>query len=276
MATTTIDVEPVTPAVGALIGGVDLREPLAPDAVQAIRQALLDHGVVFFRGQDLTREQMRAFVVNFGTPIPEPLGGDRTMDPIGEGNMQATKRGTAVWHSDTTYVEHPPGLTALRAISVPPTGGDTCWGSMHAAYDALSAPLRELLDGLTAVHSVEPVIARMGLAAMVRAERSPDNAFEFTHPVVRVHPDTGRTALFVNEGWTTRIVELSLAESAAILALLFEHVKSPDFTMRWHWTDNALALWDNRSVQHYAVPDYDAARVMQRVVLAGERPVGPR
>jgi alpha-ketoglutarate-dependent taurine dioxygenase len=278
MATTTaLDVQPVTPAVGAVIGGVDLREPLESETAQAIRQALLEHGVVFFRDQDVTREDMRAFVLNFGTPIPEPFGGDKANDPIGEADFQTTKRGTAVWHSDTTFVEAPPGLTALRAISVPPAGGDTCWGSMYAAYDALSAPLRDLLDGLTAMHSVYPVIARMGLSGQKHADRSAsDHSFEFAHPVVRIHPDTGRKALFVNEGWTTLIVELNEAESTALLALLFEHVKSPDFTMRWHWTDNAVALWDNRCVQHYAVPDYDSSRVMQRVVLAGERPVGPR
>jgi taurine dioxygenase len=136
-----------------------------------------------------------------------------------------------------------------------------------------------MLDELTAVHSIVPVLQRMeGLtSASTRGEANQrTHGVEHAHPVVRVHPETGRKALFVNEGWTTRIVELSKAESAHVLALLFEHVKSPDFCMRWNWAPNDLALWDNRSVQHYAVPDYDGERVMQRVVLAGDRPYGPR
>jgi len=278
MATTTaLEVRPVTPVVGAVIGGVDLRVPLEGDTVRAIRQALLDHGVVFFHDQDLTREQMRAFVENFGTPIPEPFGGDDQADPIGEADLQPTKRATSVWHSDTTYVAEPPSLTALRAIDVPLVGGDTCWGSMYAAYDALSAPMRAMLDGLTAVHSVYPVIQRMGPMGQDYANHAaPSHGFEYVHPVIRVHPETGRKALFVSESWTTRIVELHPAESADVLALLFEHVKTPEFSMRFRWAPNDVAVWDNRAVQHYAVPDYDTRRMMQRVVLAGDRPVGPR
>lgn len=278
MATTTaIDVQPVTSAVGAVIGGGDLRQPLERDVVQAIRQALLDHGVIFFRDQDLTRDQMRAFVASFGTPIPEPFSAGDRPDPIGESDSQAVKHATAVWHSDTTFVTEPPGLTALRAITPAPVGGDTCWGSMYAAYDTLSTPLRQMLDGLTAVHSAYPVAQRMGEKGKHLLEHSASvHGFENVHPVIRIHPETGRRALFVNEAWTTRIVELHPAESAQLLALLFEHVKSPDFTMRWHWKPNDLALWDNRAVQHYAVPDYTTPRVMQRVVLAGDRPSGPR
>jgi taurine dioxygenase len=278
MATKTVlDVQPVTPVVGAVIGGVDLRAPLDADTARAIRQALLDHGVLFFHEQELTREEMRAFVGNFGTPIPEPFGGDPEADPIGEADLQPTKRATSVWHSDTSYVAEPPSLTALRAIELPLVGGDTCWGSMYAAYDALSAPMREMLDGLTAIHSVFPVIERMGLTGQRYADDSAsDHGYEYAHPVIRVHPETGRRALYVSESWTTRLVELTPAESAHVLALLFEHVKSPDFTMRFRWAPNDIALWDNRAVQHYAVPDYDTPRLMQRVVLAGDRPRGPR
>ncbi|ABW14071.1 Taurine dioxygenase [Parafrankia sp. EAN1pec] len=276
MPTTTLDVQPVTPVVGATTSGVDLREPLDLDTVQAIRQALLDHGVIFFHDQELTRDQMRALVAHFGTPIPEPFSAGNEPDPLTEGDFQTAKRATSVWHTDTTYVTEPPSLTALRAISLPPVGGDTCWSNMYAAYNTLSAPLRGMLDGLTAVHSVYPVIQRMGTAGKAHADHSaPAHGFENVHPVIRVHPETERKALFVNEAWTTRIVELQPAESAHLLALLFEHVKSPDFTMRYRWAPNDLAIWDNRAVQHYAVPDYDTPRVMQRVVLAGDRPYGP-
>jgi len=268
---------PITTAVGAIIEGLDLREPLLSEDMSFIRGALLDHGVVFFHHQNLSDAQMHAFVSHFGTPIPEPfLQAEKQPEPVGQANFGRTKRSTSVWHSDTTFVTEPPGMTALRAVRLPEYGGDTCWASMYAAYDALSVPMRRMLDALTAVHSMIPVLQRMGLSSDRAATNERTHGVEHVHPVVRVHPETGRKALFVNEGWTTRIVELEPAESAHVLALLFEHVKSPDFMMRWHWVANDLALWDNRSVQHYAVPDYEGERIMQRVVLAGDRPRGPQ
>lgn len=269
----------ITSTIGAVIEGVDLREPLSADVSRYIHQSLLDHGVVFFHDQHLSNQQMSAFVSHFGTPIPEPFLADtmQPREPVGESNLSGTKRATSIWHSDTTFVPEPPSLTALRAVKLPDVGGDTCWSSMYAAYDNLSAPMQQMLDGLTAFHSMVPVLQRMGPAAAARAKSNEQTyGLELAHPVVRVHPQTGRKALFVNEGWTTRIVELTKAESAHLLSLLFEHVKSPDFMMRWCWTPNDLALWDNRSVQHYAVPDYEGERVMQRVVLAGDQPRGPR
>lgn len=277
MTTTALEMQLVTPVVGAVVSGVDLRQPLEPASVRAIRQALLDHGVIIFHDQDLSREQMRAFATNFGTPISEPYSSGDEPETVSDADFQPAKRGTAVWHSDTTFVAEPPSLTALRATNLPPVGGDTCWGNMYAAYDALSAPLRGMLDGLTAVHSVYPAIQRIGQAGKQKAVgSSPIHDLEYIHPVIRLHPETGRKALFVNEGQTTRIVELTKAESDHVLALLFEHVKSPDFTMRWRWKPNDVAFWDNRAVQHYAVPDYDTPRRMQRVILAGDRPYGPR
>jgi alpha-ketoglutarate-dependent taurine dioxygenase len=267
----------ITTSVGAVIEGVDLREALAPGTVQALREALLEHGVIFFKNQNLSDQQMKAFVSQLGTPIPEPFGQtEQPRDPVGQSDFGQTKRSTSVWHSDTTFVTEPPGMTALRAVRPPEFGGDTCWSSMYAAYEALSEPMRRLLDGLTAVHSMVPVLQRMGSYATDRIQvNERTHGVEHVHPVVRVHPETGRKALFVNEGWTTRIVELEPAESAHILAMLFEHVKSPDFMMRWHWVADDLALWDNCSVQHYAVPDYSGERIMQRVVLSGDRPRGP-
>ncbi len=265
-------------AIGALTGGVDITRPLPPRIIQTLRQALLGHGVIFFQDQDLSDDQMTAFVSQFGTPIPEPFS-DSTMDataPVFQTDLGPTRFATAVWHSDTTFVPEPPMMTALRAVTLPPVGGDTCWACMHAAYDALSEPLRRMLDGLSAVHSMYPTAQRLGVHLGDRAAGAQAQGGEHIHPVVRVHPETGRKALFVNESATTRIVELGAAESAQILALLFQHVKSPDFAMRWRWTPNDVALWDNRAVQHYAVPDYQAERVMQRVVLAGDRPAGPR
>jgi taurine dioxygenase len=269
----------ITSAVGAVLEGLDLRRPLAADEVRFVRRNLLEHGVVFFRGQDLDAAQMSAFVSHFGAPIPEPFAGPgmESKEPVGQSDLGPTRRATSVWHADTTFVEAPPGLTALRAVKLPPVGGDTCWASMTAAYDALSEPFRRMLDGLTALHSQVPTLIRMGLGDGARGALNAQlHGADRAHPVVAVHPETGRRAIYVSEAWTTRIVELEPAESAHVLALLFEHVKSPDFSLRWRWAPNDLALWDNRAVQHYAVPDYAGERVMQRVVLAGERPLSPR
>jgi taurine dioxygenase len=271
----TLDVEPVTSAVGAIIAGVDLRKPLEPDALQAIRRAVLEHGVVFFRGQDLSREEMLVFMASFGTPCVDPFSVVDRPVPAQETIIDVPtlgyRKATAVWHYDSSLAAEPASLIALRAIELPPVGGDTCWASMYAAYDALSEPLRDLLDPLTAVHSAFKVLPLMEGADYGYLQEKMRNV----HPVVRVHPETGRKALFVDELWTERIVELEPAESASLLAFLFDHMASPLFTVRWRWRPNDLALWDNRAFQHYAVNDYRATRVMQKSLLAGDRPHGP-
>jgi len=257
----------VTSNVGAIIHGINLRTPITPEIGDFLQQMVQDHGVIFLRDQDLTSDHMKALAVTFGTPAPEPEHPGVT-EPVSLGDMHKTKRVTCVWHSDSTFVAVPPIATALRAVQLPPVGGDTCWANMHAAYDALSEPLRSMLDGLTALHSKVGALERLPEFYAQDAERI--RKIEAIHPVVLVHPQTGRKALFVNQAWTRHIVELEPAESAHVLALLFEHVKSQDFSMRWRWSPNDVALWDNRTVQHYAVPDYDSARVMQRVVILGE------
>ncbi len=271
---TVLDVQPVTPAVGAIIGGLDLRAPLDDHLVRAIRAAVLEHGVVFFRDQDLTREQTLAFMERFGTPCTDPFSVDQSvsgLDTVIDMVTLGYSPATAVWHIDSSLAPEPASLIALRALEVPPSGGDTCWASMYAAYDALSEPLRDLLDGLTAEHAGSKTLALMGGDSYGFLQEDMRNI----HPAVRVHPETGRKALFVDELWTERIVELEADESASLLAFLFEHVKKPNFTVRWHWRPNDLALWDNRAFQHYAVNDYTANRVMQKSLLAGDRPYGP-
>jgi taurine dioxygenase len=161
----------------------------------------------------------------------------------------------------------------LRAVTVPEFGGDTCWSSMYAAWDALSGPMQRMLEGLTAVHSVQATVDRMNSCGLpYEAAYRARHAVEQVHPVMCNHPETGRRALFVNETFTTRIVELSPAESEAVLRVLFRHVEKPDFTVRWKWTPADVAFWDNRAVQHYAVPDYETERSMQRIMLQGVRP----
>lgn len=274
-STNDITVQQITGNIGAVVGGVDLRDSLSADAVGVLRQALLDHGVIFFRNQDITLDQYWAFMENFGLPQKEESTGtdhDRPKD-VQTGDLSYTRHATAVWHADTTSLAKPPIATALRAVQVPAFGGDTCWSSMYAAWDALSEPMKRMLGGLTAVHTVDLTLVRMReYGARFEQAYSARNAREQTHPVVLTHPETGRKALYVNKSFVTRIVELEPLESAAVLSFLFRHVERPDFTMRWKWTPNDMAFWDNRSVQHYAVPDYKSTRLMQRIVLAGVKP----
>jgi taurine dioxygenase len=273
-----ITVERTTGNVGAVVSGLDLRKPLSAADAAAVRQALLDHGVIFLRGQDLTMEQYWGFMENFGVPHKEESSGtdQDTAKDVMTGDLSYTRHGTAVWHADTTSLARPPIATALRAVEVPPVGGDTCWSSMYAAWEALSEPMRRMLDGLTAVHTVDLTVERMReYGARFEESYTARNARQQIHPVVLTHPETGRKALYVNESFVTRIVELEPLESQAVLAMLFRHVERPDFVVRWKWTANDLAFWDNRAVQHYAVPDYQTTRRMQRIVLAGVPPGTP-
>ena len=280
-AVTAADIvcNPVTTEVGAVIEGLDLTQPLAPDVVAKIRSLLANHGVLFFRKQDLDDDQLSAFVTHFGQPVPEPFVSAKRPDApaVGQSDTVNVRHATACWHHDTTFIPEPPMLTALRAVRVPKFGGDTCWASMYAAYDALSEPIRNLIDGLSSVHSMEPVLKRMGreMGANYQSNESLYGRSQ-THPMVIVHPENGRKALYYKEGWPSHVVGLNQYESEHLVALLREHVKSPNFNMRWHWENNDLALWDNRAVQHFAAPDYSTERVIQRVVTAGEPLHGPQ
>lgn len=273
-----VEVRPVTAAVGAEIHGVDLREPLRPDEIEAIEQALYRHVVVFFRDQDITADQQIAFAAQFGEisippftpkyppPRPELIVLDQTA-PKGDGADR--------WHSDNTFMAEPPMGSILKAVQLPSLGGDTCFANMFAAWEALSEPLRELLDGLTATHDIAMPLERGIRAGHV--DQDLDAMREqwppVEHPVARRHPATGRKALFVNWNSTVCINGLAEAESDTLLHFLLEHVRSPEFQCRFHWDTHSIAFWDNRSAQHYAVPDYRERRIMQRVTIAGDRPV---
>ena len=270
-----IAVRPVTSSIGAEIGGVDLRQELDAGTVEAIRDALLRHQVIFFRDQDITEEQQLRFAGLFGEPMLS------LYDTVADGAPKVTvldqiaprNQGTDHWHADHTFSERPPLGAVLRAVQLPATGGDTCFASMAAAYEALSPAMQAFLDGLSALHStemVDAIIAR--LSNVVRRGDHPPVA----HPVVWVHPETGRKTLFVNGNWTTRIVELEPAESDAVLGFLYHHLAQPAFQCRFRWEEHSIAFWDNRAVQHLAIPDYTERRVMRRVMVAGRhRPVGP-
>lgn len=274
---TALDIRPITPRVGAVIAGADLTRPLEPEAVSTVRQAVLDHGVVFFRDQDLSQEQLVAFLKNFGSLCTDPFS-VAALDPPPEEHTvhdmptYGNSKATAIWHIDSTLAPEPASLLALRALELPDSGGgDTCWGSMYAAYETLSEPVRAMIDGLYAEHSAYKTLPLLGGANSGFLQEEMRNV----HPVVRVHPETRRKALFVNELWTEKIVGVSEHESDCLLRMLWEHSQKPEFTMRWQWRANDLAFWDNRAFQHYAVRDYDGKRVLQKGYVKGDRPVGP-
>ena len=262
----------LTASVGAVMHGYDLRAPLPPEQADELRRALVEHGVIFFHGQELSDEEMGRFASCFGELKPSQSTREEAHD-VTTGNLAPTRFSTAVWHADVTWIPEPPIATALRAVQLPTVGGDTCWVGTEAAYDALSEPFRAMLEGLTAVHSMRPTLEREPALAGYLDKRA--EILESVHPVVRVHPVSGRKSLYVNECSTVRIVDLSPAESAAVLSVLFAHIRSPHFAVRWRWAPNDVAICDNRNTQHFAVPDYGEARVMQRAQLAGEVPVGP-
>jgi taurine dioxygenase len=177
-----------------------------------------------------------------------------------------------VWHSDLTFLANPPLGSILRAVQMPAVGGDTCFASAYAAYDALSPAMREFVDGLTAVHDITKTLTqaiRDGHSTMDLAETQKKFP-PVEHKVAVTHPDTGRKALYVNRNSTTHILGLSERENEVLLPFLQDHIRAPEFQCRLHWQEGTVAFWDNRSVEHYAVADYKERRIMHRCTVAGE------
>ena len=264
-----IEVEPLTPKIGATVSGVDLTQPLSDDAFEEIHQAWMEHLVLFFRDQAMSSEQHLAFGRRFGELHIHPAA------PYAEGNPElmvihtdkdSFRNNGERWHSDVSADAEPPMASILHIHHVPPSGGDTCWSNMYAAYEALSPAMQELLEPLTAQHASD-YTGQYG-------EHKPQREFpSAVHPVVRTHPVTGKKALFVNEVFTKRIVELSRDESAAILGFLADHVKDVNFQCRFQWADHSVALWDNRCTQHMAIWDYfPESRSGIRVTIKGDKP----
>jgi taurine dioxygenase len=271
-----VRVVPLTPAIGAEIHGVDLSSPLSEGEVKEVRRAWLDHLVIFFRDQDLSPGQFISFARQFGEIAPPPFVATLPDHPEIMVLDQDDPRGSGGdrWHTDNTYLESPPMGSILRAVELPSSGGDTCFGSMYAAYEALSAPMQRFLEGLRAEHDV-----RQMLSYMLRGgDGDPDDGRREwppvqEHPVIRTHPETGRKALFAISNFITRIAGLSDVESSSLLQLLFEHVRDPAFQCRFRWERGSIAFWDNRCAVHFAVPDYSERRLMHRITLEGDRPV---
>lgn len=275
---TRIRVEPLSPALGAEVYGVDLAGPLDEGSVAEIRRAFLSHLVIFFRDQTMTPQQFLRFARTMGEPSEYPMV--KGMDEYPEITEVIKKEDERVnfggiWHSDTTYLECPPMATMLYALEVPPVGGDTLFANMHMAYESLSSGMQRLLEGLTAVNSAGKDIAAATRADRIRERPGDvgDSVPTAEHPLVRTHPETGLKALYVNPGHTVRIGGLSEPESAPILDYLYAHQTRAEFTCRFRWRVGSLAFWDNRAAQHYPLNDYHGfRRAMQRITLAGDRP----
>jgi taurine dioxygenase len=253
-----LEIERLSGSLGAEIRGLSLDECTAADA-ETIRSLLREHQVLFFPGQRLTPDTHLAFGRLFGELEAHPnLSFDAERPEFFELHAAGGQGAIAdEWHSDLTCQASPSVMAILHMVKCPAVGGDTMWANAYKAYEELSAPMRDFCEGLTALHDAHPHGKPERMAI---------------HPVVRVHPETGRKSLFVNEHFTRRIVELSHEESAAILAFLTRWVTNPRFTVRYRWTQGTVAMWDNRCTQHCVLNDFEGERVIQRVTVMGDRP----
>ncbi|HEV7721057.1 MAG TPA: TauD/TfdA family dioxygenase [Iamia sp.] len=272
-------VQPLSPTIGAEIGGVDLGAPLDAELEAELRRALLEWKVLFFRDQDITREQQRAFALRWGSLEQHPFyqyvhPGNDEADVVTLAKDAMSGGAENEWHADVTWHTEPSWGAVLRAVEVPPLGGDTLWADAAAAHDALPKDLRARIADLTAVHDWQHTF---GLAMTDEDRERLAVQFPPTeHPVVRVHPETGRRTLFVNAIFTRCIVGLAEDESDALLQRLTREVSRPEHQCRFRWTPGAVAFWDNRATQHYAASDYwPQRRVMDRISIAGDVPMGP-
>ena len=253
----SIQVRPVSGVLGAEVHGLSLRD-LDDAGFEKVRDLLREHLVLFFPDQQLAPDAHRRFAMRFGEPEIHPF-----LPKLDESHPEIVvlRAGGGliadVWHTDVTFEASPPICSVLNVLEMPASGGDTMWSNQYQAYEALSAPMKELVAGLTARHDA---------AAFGHPERSA------VHPVVRRHPETGRPSLFVNRQFTRRILELSRDESEGLLGVLYAHSERADFACRYAWRPGTIGIWDNRCTQHCAVNDYEGERVISRVTILGDDP----
>ena len=273
-------VTPLGGALGAAVEGVDLAGELPEETIGAIRQAWLDHVVLFFEDQPLEPAEFLRFARRLGDPVEYPFvkGLEDTPEVIAVTKLpHETVNFGGVWHTDSIYLARPPMATLLVARQVPPSGGDTLWANLYAAYEALPGETKGRLEGLTGVNtSALADVSRTREARIQDAGRDASEApaaLVAEHPVVRTHPETGRKALYVSPAHTARFGGWSEAESRPLLQRLFEHALQPRFTCRFRWQAGSLALWDNRCALHFPMNDYHGhTRIMHRISLAGDVP----
>ena len=280
MSATSLDIRPLTGTCGTEVLGIDLSKPLPADQVTTIRTLLAERGVVFFRDQDLTPDQHKAFARQFGEIVVNPvygnLDGHPEIMPVVKEPGDKYNIGDT-WHSDMSYMEEPPMGSILYAREVPPHGGDTLWSNMTMAYETLPDPLKRMLAGLKAVHSDRFLTARVaernaGRSTRLRTDRD-GQELNATHPVLRTHDESGKLALYVNYPFTWAFEGMSREESLPLLNQLVAHATRPEFCCRFRWRKGSIAFWDNRCTMHYACNDYHGfRREMHRITIAGGRP----
>jgi len=250
----------VSSALGAEIRGIDLGS-IDTESANEIERLLWEHQVLFFPDQNLNNEAHVAFGEHFGELEGHPHLRN-AQDDQRLFVLKASRGGVAdEWHSDLSFLPSPALYSILQMMKCPKLGGDTLWANLYLAFEELSPPLRELCEGLSALHNAEP-------------HDRPDTMF--IHPMVRVHPETGRKVLFVNEHFTRRIVELSVEESAHLLEYLYRWISRPRFHVRYRWKPGTLAMWDNRCTQHSVLNDFEEERTIQRVTVMGDQPAGSK
>jgi taurine dioxygenase len=280
-----LSIQPVTPELGAEVTGVDLKN-LDGDDLAAIERAFAKHSVLFFRDQSMTLDELLKVTHRFGPVLRVPYVQGIASHPdviavLKEADEKRISTFGGTWHTDFSFLAEPPAATLLYSVELPPVGGDTIWASQYLAYEALSAGMKALLEPLKAVHTGWPH-GTMGPNPDVPVSRSikmarndPTADREVAHPVVRVHPVTGRKALFVNPVYTQRFENMTAAESKPILDFLSQHNVRSEFCCRLRWRKGTMAMWDNRCLMHLAVNDYDGhRRLLYRTTVAGEVPSG--
>jgi alpha-ketoglutarate-dependent taurine dioxygenase len=278
-----LDLDRLGPGFGAVVRGVDLATAADP-TIAAVRRALTAHKVLFFPDQALDPDTQ----VRLGNRMGQLTASHPVVPGLDEAHteiyaLDSADNGFAdVWHTDVTFMPRPPLGSILRAVTLPPHGGDTGWADLELAYASLSRPVQRLADQLTAVHDGNRefgyyLAQRRGGKGNVWDGKQVTSLDPVEHPVIRVHPETGRKGIFVNPGFTSHIVGVSEFESRAILDLLYAHLTKPEHIVRHRWQLGDVALWDNRSTSHYANRDYlPARRVMHRITLRGDIPAGPQ
>lgn len=277
----TVKIDPLTPVIGAEVSGIDLAAPISPETEEQIYAALMKHLVLFFRDQDLSPQAQFEFATRFGPPVePHPVyphlpGFDRVVLLENDGDRPPD---TDDWHTDLTFQKNPPFLSVLHAIEVPECGGDTLWANMYGAFDALPPDIQALVRKSSAVHDMGAfrnnyLGDEANAAALNAAMASVGSA---VHPMAPVHPASGRHYLFVNRSFTQQVLGVLKSESDRLLQYLFAHLESPNLQVRFRWRKGSVAIWDNRSTQHFAVADYlPAYRRMHRVIISNDRRTQP-
>lgn len=277
-----LEVVPVAGRIGAEVKGARLSPDLDQDTVDAIHKTLLKHKVIFFRSQQhLDDASQEGFARLFGEPYAHPtLPVKQGSNSILELDSLHGARANS-WHTDITFVDAYPKASVLRAVEIPPTGGDTVWANTASAYQDLPEELRTLADHLWALHTneydyaaaISKTAAAEGEGAQRRAKIFSSNVYRTEHPVVRVHPETGERHLLLG-GFVKKIIGYSSSDSARLFSIFQDHITRLENTVRWRWSVGDVAIWDNRATQHYAISDYgDQHRVVRRVTVAGDVPV---